>query len=126
METVRLLLQLGADPNAGDKEGNSPLHSLVQLNRELIDPTARLLLENGAHLDRVNKSGKTAVDLWLEKHGNVGEGDQQGAVGFKNKLPDWCIEGVPRLLCLSSRIIRAHGIPFRTAPVTLHSFIEMH
>jgi len=130
LETVRLLLQLGANPNAGDKQGNSPLHSLAQQNRELIDPTARLLLENGAHLDRVNKSGKTAVDLWLEKHGSrkrrLDEGDQQGAVGFKNDLPDWCIEGVPRLLCLSSRKIRARRIPYLEAPVTLHPFIEMH
>jgi len=130
LKTVRLLLQLDANPNAGDKEGNSPLHSLVQLNRELIDPTARLLMEKGAHLDRVNKSGKTAVDLWLEKHGSrkrrLDEGDQQGAVGFKNELPDWAIEYVPRLLCLSARIIRAHRVPYRVAPVTLHPFIEMH
>jgi len=130
LKTVRLLLQLGADPNAGDKEGNSPLHSLAQLNRELIDPTARLLLEKGAHLDRVNKSGKTSADLWLEKHGSrkrrLDEGDQQGAVGFKNQLPDWAFEGVPRLLCLSSRIIRAHRLPYRVGPVTLHPFIEMH
>jgi len=129
-ETVRLLLQLGADPNAGDKEGNGPLHSLVQLKRELIDPTARLLLEKGAHLDRINKSGKTAVDLWLEKHGSrkrlLDEGNEQGAVGFKNKLPDWCNEGVSRLLCLSARIVRAYRIPYRKVPVTLHPFIVMH
>jgi len=128
LETVRLLLQLGADPNAGDKEGNGPLHSLVKQNREQIDPTAHLLLEKGAHLDRVNKSGKTAVDLWLAKHGSrkrlLDEGNEQGA--FKNELPDWCNEVVPRLLCLSARYIRAHRVNYRVAPVTLHPFIEMH
>ena len=46
LETVRLLLQLGANPNAGDKKENGPLHSLVQLKREMIDPTARLLLDS--------------------------------------------------------------------------------
>jgi len=31
-----------------------------------MDPAARLLLKSGAHLDRVNNSGKTAADIWIE------------------------------------------------------------
>jgi len=122
LATAKLLLELGADPNDGS------LH--VVLSRYWKDAEAhdkqvslaRLLLNEGAHLDRINTEGKTAVDLWTEARNNKPEALQM------NQLPDWCYEKIPKLMCLSSRVIRTHKIPFKdgAVPVTLHKFIEMH
>lgn len=48
-----VLLKVGAD-------GNGPLHVVSELrNGELLDSVGNLLLEFGAHLDRVNAYRKT-------------------------------------------------------------------
>lgn len=121
--TINLLLNCAVDPNVGDSDGNGPLHHLLNRSNEGFQyktdayATLRLLLNSGAHLDRVNKEGKTAVVLWTELQ----------PCGL-NRLPEWCYETVPQLKCLSSRIVRSHNIPFteETLPVALHKFVEMH
>ena len=57
--TVELFLRAGADPKAGDKSDNGPLHYLAKSNLDDV-ATSKLLFEYGAHLDRVNKNRKTA------------------------------------------------------------------
>lgn len=64
-ECVRLLLQFGADPNADDCEGDTPLlyvRTLLQegLHKEAAS-MARLLLEGGADPNRVNKQGRSLL-----------------------------------------------------------------
>ncbi len=61
MKGVATLLELGADPNTQDEEGNTPMHRLAQrgTGREL----ARLLLEHGADLSIRNVKGETPMDL---------------------------------------------------------------
>lgn len=61
MKGVATLLELGADPNPQDKQGNTPMHRLAQrgTGREF----ARLLLEHGADLSIRNVKGKTPLDL---------------------------------------------------------------
>ena len=55
------MLELGADPNPQDKQGNTPMHRLAQrgTGREF----ARLLLEHGADLSIRNVKGETPMDL---------------------------------------------------------------
>lgn len=79
MELVRLLIQEGADVNAQDEDGESPLHgALARSNNYNI---ARILIENGADLSIRAVDGKTPLhnifnntisqvlmkDDWLEK-----------------------------------------------------------
>lgn len=61
MKGVATLLELGADPNPQDEEGNTPMHRLAQrgTGREF----ARLLLEHGADLSIKNVKGETPLDL---------------------------------------------------------------
>ena len=61
MKGVATLLELGADPNPQDEQGNTPMHRLAQrgTGREF----ARLLLEHGADLSIKNLKGETPMDL---------------------------------------------------------------
>lgn len=61
MRGVATLLELGADPNPQDEEGNTPMHRLAQrgTGREF----ARLLLEHGADLSIRNVKGETSMEL---------------------------------------------------------------
>ena len=61
MKGVAALLEVGADPNPQDEEGNTPMHRLAKrgTGREF----ARLLLEHGADLSIRNVKGETPMDL---------------------------------------------------------------
>ncbi len=61
MKGVATLLELGADPNPQDEQGNTPMHRLAQrgTGREF----ARLLLGHGADLSIRNVKGETPLDL---------------------------------------------------------------
>jgi len=125
LSTIRLLLQVNADPNAGDNDGNGPLHVLASLRyenrQELLvhraADAARLLLDYGAHLDRVNQNRKTAADVWKEKNNS-------------QDLPIWLREpgSVPMLKCLSAKIVRSNNIAVteENSPETLHPFVKWH
>jgi len=120
--TIRFLVKLGADPNAVNNVGDGVLHILAQEPAtETRDATARLLLELGSHLDMTNKEGLTAADVWLKKNKL-----EKKDVAL---LPDWLQEGVPKLMCLSSRIIRRHKLPYDDGaiiPAVLIPFVSLH
>ncbi len=120
---VRFLLEAGADPDvAVDDAGNSSLHVAARLNDPVLSETiATLLLEKGAHVDRVNKAGQTATDVWIETR------NRNGAETGWNALPDWC-RTLPSLLCLAARVIQVHKIPYTRGktPAILHPFVAMH
>jgi len=61
MKGVATLLEVGADPNPQDEEGNTPMHRLAQrgTGREF----AKLLLKHGADLSIKNVKGETPIDL---------------------------------------------------------------
>ena len=123
MNVVRLLLEAGADPNVGpDGAGNAPLHLAAGLyDQVLSEATTSLLVESGAHVDRVNKAGQTAAYCWIQTR------NRNGAETGWNDLPDW-FRTVPNLLCLAARVIRVHKIPYTDGktPVILHPFVAMH
>jgi ankyrin repeat protein len=57
-ETVRLLLERGAEVDGNDTNGNTALH---WASRHGHLETVRLLLERGADADGKNKNGNTAI-----------------------------------------------------------------
>ncbi|WP_254513278.1 ankyrin repeat domain-containing protein [Anatilimnocola floriformis] len=70
-ETIEYLLSVGADPNALDKSGVSPLHRAVR-TRSL--PAVRALLDGGADARLANKAGSTPLHLAVQSTGRAGGG----------------------------------------------------
>jgi len=127
LDFIRFLLRFGADPDAVDGNGNGAPHILAaKLNGELItNAIALLLLDSGAHLDRANKNGMTAADVWKQERKRWLKEDQKA--GEWQDLPDWLRRDVPKLMCLSVRIIRSHRIPYlKVLPPFLQSFVSFH
>jgi len=117
LETVRLLLLVGADPTPFDNDWNSPLHILAAREEgEIYSPTAKLLLESGTHFDHVNMDEETPLEVWKR-------------INVESPPPSWMTGTVPKLACLSARVIfRIKGITLndQNIPKTLHSFVSLH
>src|SRR5579871_187207 len=60
LATAKTALDLGADVNAADVDGNTPLHVASALGLSTVIP---LLVEKGARLDVKNKAGQTPLAL---------------------------------------------------------------
>ena len=69
LNTVRLLLQGGADINAFDVERTTPLHVFVANSNSCNETILQILVDAGAHLDYVDGSGETAIDAAF--HANI-------------------------------------------------------
>ena len=63
-ETIMLLLSHGADPNATQAGGFTPIFSAATANRQDL---AELLLAHGARPHQANDQGKTSVDFARER-----------------------------------------------------------
>lgn len=113
---TKLFLKCGADPSAQDDDGNSPLHMAVKYRRVVADfqTLHRIicsLLQNGAHADIVNKSGKTPF--------------QSAATGIAEIILKSQIR--PTLKCLAAQAVMRYGIEFQgQVPESLEPFIRLH
>lgn len=73
-ECVTLLLRAGADPNAFDTVGSSPLHRAI---RNRCAGVVRVLLAGGADPRAPNSRGSTPMDLARRPTGRGGSGSPQ-------------------------------------------------
>jgi hypothetical protein len=84
VEGVRLLLELGADPNAQSDSGDTPLHDCLTLgNNELVD----ILLEAGANPNIFNECEETPMYRVAER-GDVEMLEKLKAFGGRMDIPD--------------------------------------
>lgn len=108
IDIVRLLLQAHADPDVGDATGSVPLHILAKYNKEsnkkIVDSTAGLLLDYGAHQGRTNHNGMTALEVW---NASALAG---GLSVLPSDNPSWYRAKAPTLSCLSSKVVRRNHI----------------
>src|SRR5439155_2835152 len=71
VKTIRCLLDAGADVNAPDKNGATPLHRAV---RTRCSAAVKLLLQAGADPTRRNRPGSTPFHLAVQNTGRGGSG----------------------------------------------------
>ncbi|KAM4734627.1 protein fem-1 homolog B [Anableps anableps] len=115
-KVTKLLLDCGAQVNAVDHEGNTPLHVIVQYNRPISDfltlhAIIINLVEAGAHTDMTNKQKKTPLD--------------KSTTGVSEILLKTQMK--MSLKCLAARAVRQHHITYRNQiPKTLEEFVEFH
>lgn len=93
---------------AKDCDGNTALH-LVALSQPGSTELAKALLEAGAHLDAVNKEGKTYKMLLNNK------------IRFADINP----LKYTTLTCLAARVVRRTQ-PVHNVPKHLQHFVQMH
>jgi ankyrin repeat protein len=81
--SARSLIENGADPNAPDRDGFTPLHFAAQ---NYCVEVARVLLENGADANQRNKYGNTP--LWTAVFESRGRGGVIGLLISSGANPD--------------------------------------
>jgi len=115
---ARLLLEVGADPDANDRVGNSPLHHVAMWmeEAETSSPTADLLLKHHAHLDQRTILGRTPLDVWKVRHARSGR---------VLSPPVWMNPVLP-LSCWSARSIHRSRIRHGKVPKMYRHFVSMH
>ena len=113
---VVLLTKCGANVNAVDANGNSPLHTIVRYNRPISDFLTLhniivTLLESGCHSDQANSNGETPMD-WSTT------GVAEIILRTRRKLS---------LKCIAARAVKKYKINYKKQiPLTLEDFIAMH
>ena len=70
-ETIAYLVSIGAEPDAADRDGVTPLHRAVR-TRSL--PAVQALLDGGANPRLPNKTGSTPLHLAVQTTGRGGSG----------------------------------------------------
>ena len=116
IDIIQLLLDAGADPNAKDKYGDTPLHYFARfiykykyIHLKNVNEIVLLCLVRGAHLDAVNNYGETFSSI-------------QKIISFKTDL-DYV-----SLQCLAARVVRERHDIYNEIfiPPRIWNFINKH
>nr|XP_018898365.1 PREDICTED: protein fem-1 homolog B-like isoform X2 [Bemisia tabaci] len=116
LATAKLLIQCGADVNAMDSSRNTPLHVIVCVQKPINDyltvhSIIKELTEAGAHIDTVNKDGKTPFEA-------ATRGVAEIILSMQRQLS---------LKCMAAKVVKQNNIPYQgLVPKALESFIELH
>ncbi len=101
-------------------EDYGPLQFLAEMTEnDEADDAGLLLVDAGAHLDRVNQEGDTAAEIYFYDR----DFPEEPAL-----LPDW-LRKVSSLKCMSARVIRQQNLPYLeegALPTTLLPFVAIH
>ncbi|XP_042900716.1 protein fem-1 homolog B-like [Parasteatoda tepidariorum] len=114
--TARMLIQCGADVDAVDKAGNTPLHIIVAYQKPITDfmtlhSIITKLLDAGSHIDRVNNNGESPFDAVLT-------GVAEIILKTQHQL---------NLKCMAARAVKKYNLNYKgIVPFTLASFTDMH
>ena len=109
VKVVRLLVFKGADVNAMDQRGDSPLYNAIWNNNELASTLVNFLVFNGANVNAVNNNG------WTPLHRAVCRGNSnvarllvsQGAkVNVKNKDGNTPLHFAVKKECTDDTLVR--------------------
>ena len=95
VKTIGVLLDAGADINAQDKNGASPLHRAV---RTRCAAAARCLLQAGGDPLLKNKSGSTPFHLAVQDTGRGGSGADEARAAQRQIIREFLSLGVSRAL----------------------------
>ena len=140
---IKLILQLGADPNSIDRMGRTPLHILAA-NPDSIDeiaqtplhilagikehhlkeylPVFQTLVDAGSHLYLADDNGETVISLLKE----IVERDQNNDEIRGHHYFESLINDVFPLTWFCARVIRQHGIPFKDRlPLALQKLVSL-
>ncbi|CAH1277158.1 FEM1B [Branchiostoma lanceolatum] len=113
---TQLLIECGADVNATNNDGNTPLHLIVQYDKPISDFLTlhfivTKLIQGGAHIDKVNNAGKTAVQTSTT-------GVSEVVLKTQTKV---------NLKCLSARAVKTHGLKYKgQVPREVEAFVDIH
>jgi Ankyrin repeats (many copies)/Ankyrin repeat len=91
VETIHCLLGAGAEINAQDKNGATPLHRAV---RTRCAAAARYLLEAGCDPTLKNNPGSTAFHLAVQNTGRGGSGTEEAKVAQRQIVSDFLSFGI--------------------------------
>jgi ankyrin repeat protein len=95
VETIQCLLEAGAEINAQDKNGATPLHRAV---RTRCAAAAKCLLERGSDATLKNKSGSTPFHLAAQNTGRGGTGAEAARAAQREIIQGFISFGLnPRL-----------------------------
>ncbi|XP_039277205.1 protein fem-1 homolog B [Nilaparvata lugens] len=114
-DTAKLLIQCGANVNAMDDEGNTPLHVIVREHFSsdfiALHKIVNSLVEAGAHIDVVNVKGKTAFEV-------ATSGFAKNVIRMHTKI---------NLICMAAKVIQQNRVPYYgQVPQHLEEYIDLH
>jgi hypothetical protein len=91
VDTIRVLLDHGADIHAQDKNGATPLHRAV---RTRCAAAVKILLKAGADPKRPNHTGNTSFHLAVQNTGRGGSGAPSAVAAQREIIGTFLSEGV--------------------------------